>query len=64
MMFFQELINHPLMASVAFSSGLLFVLAFRSGPTSFLPSLPPKARFARVQVRSNHKSKSRRSVIR
>ena len=33
-MFLQNLINHPLEASVAFSCGLMFVLAFRLGPPS------------------------------
>jgi hypothetical protein len=31
MMFFQELINNPLEASVVFSFGFMFVLAFRLG---------------------------------
>jgi len=53
MSFFQELINHPLEASVAFSCGLVFVLAIRLGPTSFPPS------FRRVRVRYNGKSKRR-----
>jgi hypothetical protein len=34
MMFFQNVINHLLEASIVFSFGLMFVLAFRLGPTA------------------------------
>jgi len=59
MTFFQDLINHPLMASVVFSSGLMFVLAFRLGSTSLPPSFLSMARLQQVRVRSRDKSKGR-----
>jgi len=49
-MFFQELINRPLEAAVAFSCGLMFALAVRLGPTNFPPS------FRRVPARCYGKS--------
>jgi hypothetical protein len=41
--------DHPQMAGVAFSSGLLFVLIFRS--ISLPPSFPPRTRVRRVLQR-------------
>lgn len=52
-MFFQNLINHPLEASVAFSCGLMFVLAFRFGPTN--KSKPREKKSNKGQVFSESK---------